>query len=512
MSFWTPDNLRGVCAGAWLARPRRVGDHPPITGVSTDTRTLKPGQAFVALKGERLNGHGFLEAAVRGGSPLIIVDDSEAAATTLQHAGTHEFSLLRVQDTGKALLRLAAAYRKTLETTRVIAVGGSNGKTTTTRLIGAVLASGLRGTASAKSYNNAIGVPLTILSASPGDHYLVCEVGTNAPGEIAQLANVVEPDVAVITSIGREHLEGFGTLEAVAREEASLLSYVRPGGLAVLTADAPGEGGAILSEAARCVPNAVTFGTSAGADLRLSDVKHARSESGELGLSFTINGRVSCRLGMLGEHNAHNALAAYAVARRLGVEEARIVEALAAAKGPEMRLQQVVVELGGGAATIINDAYNANPDSMLASLRTFAAVAGLTRATEGTAGGVHRRVVILGDMLELGNASEASHREIGRFVAALAGPEGLRIDLAVLVGHQCLHAADELARAGWAEDRILLMSDLEGGQARAVATRLRAGDLVLLKGSRRMRLERIVEALKERAGTTRRGTGIGPGA
>ncbi len=478
MTFWTPDTLRSVCSGSWLARPKRPESHPHLSGLSTDSRALVPGQVFLALRGERHDAHQYLPQALRHGSPLLIVDNPDAAP-----AGADAY-ILRVADTARALLRLAAAYRKSLESTRVIAVTGSNGKTTTTRLIHAALSSSLRGSASARSFNNAVGVPLTILGAQPTDQFLICEVGTNAPGEIAQLAGIVEPDVAVITSIGREHLEKLGSIEGVAREEASILSYLRPGGLAVVTADCP-----LLTDQLKPVPNVVTFGRAEHADLRLTSVEHVPADTMGAApmLRFTINGRITARIPLIGEHNALNALAAFAVARRLGIDEPRILQALANAPAADMRLQPLSIGVPGlPPITLLNDAYNANPDSMTAALSTLADLGA----------DAPRRVAVLGDMLELGAASERSHLEIADHILSLPPPA---IDLVVCVGHAMLHAADRLIQAGgWDHDRVVLVSDLDAGQAAPVAALLRSGDTVLLKGSRRMRLERIVQALRDR--------------
>ena len=205
MSFWTPENLRVVLAGQWIRRPD-VARTAALSGLSTDSRAIRSDQVFLALRGEKTDGHAYLASAAASGSPLLIVDDEAAVAAASGTIGA-DVGVLKVADTGQALLKLAQAYRRTLDSTRVIAVGGSNGKTTTVRLIQSVLSGTLRGTASQKSFNNAVGVPLTILSARKGDQFLICEVGTNAPGEIAPLASVVEPDIAVITSIGREHLD-----------------------------------------------------------------------------------------------------------------------------------------------------------------------------------------------------------------------------------------------------------------------------------------------------------------
>ncbi len=477
MTFWTPDNLKAACAGSWLARanPRAA---VAIDGLCTDSRAVRPGQAFLALRGERFDGHAFLADAVRAGAAMLIVDDATAFRPERL---SRPVPAICVADTGRALLKLAAAYRRSLDTTRVVAVAGSNGKTTTTGLIGAVLSSRLRGTSPRGSFNNAVGVPLTILAAQPGDQFLVCEVGTNAPGEIASLAEVIEPDIAVLTSIGREHLEGLGSLEGVAREEASLLAFLRPGGLAVVTGDTP-----LLGEFLAPVPHLVTFGRAESADLRLSDFAHDASTPGGIpdGSRFSVNSRWSYRTSLLGEHNALNALAAIAVARRLGVPDDDIARALAAAKGPPMRLERSRI----GPVDVLNDAYNANPDSMAAAIRTFLEIGGPAQ----------RRVAVLGDMLELGPHAPEAHRQIGRLLRTSAG-----IDAVVLVGHLMLHAAEALhdprePGAPWSDDRILCISDLDDAQAATAARWLRPGDFVLLKGSRGRKLERLLTPLGAR--------------
>jgi UDP-N-acetylmuramoyl-tripeptide--D-alanyl-D-alanine ligase len=445
---------------------------------------------FVALKGDTHDGHAHLAQAAAAGAPILVVHD----ASVVPPAGFDPpCGVLKVADTGKALLKIAQAYRESLKRTKVIAVCGSNGKTTTTRLIDHLLGRTMRGTASEKSFNNHVGVPLTILRARESDQYLVCEVGTNHPGEIAALGAVVRPDIAVITSIGREHLEGLGDLAGVAAEEAAILKALRPGGWAVATADAPE-----LSEHLRGVKNLITFGRAEGATLRLTGVRHV-AEAGRVGLAFGVNRRLECRLPLIGAHNALNALAALAVARRLGIDEQKAADALATAGGAEMRL---AVEHAGG-MTILNDAYNANPDSMIAGIDTLLAL----RTDAGGPGGLAgllsggRCVAVLGEMRELGAASEESHRLVARTLverdrAGGGGAGGARIDLALLVGEGMKAAADELARAGWDDARVRHFASAEGVLAGQIARLLGPGDLVLVKGSRRVRLERVVEAVK----------------
>ncbi len=460
--------------------------HAPITGVSTDSRSIRAGQVFVALKGDRFDGHDYLAKAAEAGSPILVVHDT---ATVPAGGYTPACGVLKVADTGKALLRIAAAYRESLKRTKVIGVCGSNGKTTTTRLIDHLLSQSMRGSASQKSFNNAIGVPITILSAKESDQYLVCEIGTNHPGEIAMLGDVVKPDIAVITSIGREHLEGFGDLAGVAREEATILKHLKPGGWAVLPGDVPE-----LAEHVKVTPNVITFGRGSGCTLRLSEARH-EIEGGRPVLRFGINARTRCTLGLIGEHNALNALAAMAVARRLGLDEARCAELLRSAGSADMRLNVIDASVRRGAdsgpVTILNDAYNANPDSMLAGLDTLLS---LSTAPIVGGGAPRRTVAILGEMLELGAASEQSHRSIAEAIVRRSqGSHG--VDMVVLVGAGMRHAERALGDLGWREPRVRHVDSAEGRSARMIARLIQPGDLVLLKGSRRVKLERVVEAL-----------------
>lgn len=468
MSFWSVDNLKGAMGGTWVSRCAAES----VIGLSTDTRTLKAGQAFLAIKGETFDGHEKLHDAAKAGAPLVVVDSAERLKGGLPDG----VGVLKVGDTRRALLRLSAAYRRTLERTRVVAVCGSNGKTTTVRMLSAVLARGgakenrWRGTASPRSFNNEIGVPLTILSAMPGDQYLICEIGTNAPGEVATLAEVVQPDIALITSIGREHLERLGSVRGVAREEATALEHVRSGGAGgagIVTADSEELREVLPSLSSR--PRAmITFGFDDSADVRVVEVRQSLS-----GVRFTLNDRAEFSMPVLGRHNAANAAGVVAAARRMGMGNAEIAEGLAAVKGEAMRLE--VVKMGG--VCIVNDAYNANPDSMRASLETFFEVTAEAK----------RRFVVLGDMLEMGEHSEAGHREV---VASLIDRP---LNGAVLVGKAMRGAAGAL---GGTNVEVRLADELDGTNARDVASMLRPGDAVLLKGSRRMRLERLLPAME----------------
>ncbi len=472
LDFWNPDNLKTISGGRWLARAK---PNAAISGLSTDSRVVRPTEVFLALRGEKFDGHAFLAQASAQGSPLLIIE-SEPAFTDAKPSIPDGTGVLLVDDTARTLLRLAQAYRRTLTTTKVIAVGGSNGKTTTVRLIDAALSTHLRGRASLKSFNNAVGVPLTILQAQPTDQYLICEVGTNAPGEIATLAAIVEPDICVITSLGREHLEGLGTIEGVAREEATLVGTLREGGCAIVACDdtlvaavrsqlrnLPGEPRVLVTFGATPAPNA---------DIRVECASQTFD-----GVTFTLNDRTDYTLPLLGLHNASNAAAAIGVARRMGLSADEARPGLAKVTGPAMRLERTRI----GGIAIINDAYNANPESALAAIHTFREVAASTPHT--------RRVVVLGDMLELGDHAPALHAEVG---AALA--QAPCADLIILVGSLVAHT-EAAIKATQPDATITHLPDVAPPRDVHAASLLRDGDLVLLKASRGMGLERMIKVL-----------------
>jgi UDP-N-acetylmuramoyl-tripeptide--D-alanyl-D-alanine ligase len=431
-----------------------------ISAVSIDSRTIQAGALFVAVPGQRFDGHNYVEQAMERGAKAAVVSRRDLVRDDMGRP------LIWVDDTVAALGRLASYYRDQIAAT-VIAVTGSNGKTTTRAMIHHVLSGRRRGGQAQKSFNNQIGVPLTLLSAEGDDEFLVLELGTNHPGEIAGLASMARPDMGVIVSIGPAHLEGLGNIEGVIREKTSLFKYVRKGGLAVVNRDC-------LSPADE-LPEGVTlpvvsFGESAEAHVRLT----AFEQRGH-GIRFQYNNRFEVQMPVLGRHNALNALAAVVVARRLGYTDEEIAARLATFSLPEMRLERMRL----GDAEVLFDAYNANPASVIAALDVLDAmqVAG-------------RRVLVIGDMGELGTGSETLHREVGRRVATM------RIDALVMVGPRAGVIAEECA------DRMTQHRYADSNQAaERLGEWLRSGDLVVIKGSRAMKLERIVEALrgKERA-------------
>jgi len=459
MAFWEADNLRETAGGRWLSRPGTSATMQ-IRGVSTDTRTLRRSEVFVALRGDQFDGHDYLAEAARRGAAIAVVDRDVRAP-----AGC---GVIRVDDTYTALSRLAARYRRTLAA-EVIAITGSVGKTTTKHMLHSVLASQLRGSASPKSYNNHVGVPLSILAADPGDRYLIVEIGSNAPGEVGRLSRIVEPDVAVITHVAQAHLEGLGTLEGIAREKAGVLRHLKDDGLAIVNGDAPA-----ISEHLKALRRVVRYGRAEQCDLRLTDCR----ATGD-GLRVTVNKRAEFALPLLGAHNAINALGVIAVARHLNFSDEQIAAGFAGITPPPMRMELQRIDTGAVPITIINDAYNANPESARAALATLAAM--------DTDGG--RRVAVLGDMAELGDQSPQLHRELGLSLADLP------LDEIVLIGPMSLYTAEGLSRRGMT-DSVHALGPWTNRTPEEVAELVRPGDVVLLKGSRMMALERLVGALE----------------
>lgn len=433
----------------------------PVTGVSIDSRTLVPGEAFFAIRGHQRDGHAHVGEAARRGAACLVVHalPDEACAGV---------PLVLVDDTTAALGRLARVHRARL-TLPVVAVTGSNGKTTTKELAAAVLATRFQVLRSPASFNNQWGLPLTLLRLGPAHRAAVVEIGTNAPGEVAALAALARPTVGVVTTVAAVHTEFLGSIEGVREEKAALVRALPADGHAVLNADDPRVLGMRRDTAARVV----TFGTRASADVRLDGPV---SEAGGA-LAFTIvhaGDRARARVPLAGRHNAVNALAAAGVGVALGLPLADIARGLGAARPVKGRC--VWHERGG--VRILDDSYNANPVSMGAALETLAAERGRGRL-----------VAVLGDMLELGDLADEAHRELGRRAAAQGVSALLGIGPRMAAAEREARAAGlrETHHAATFEDAVAWLLE-----------HLAPGDVVLVKGSRGMRLERVVEALLTR--------------
>ncbi len=454
----------GWCVRATAGVLAQGDEAQRVTGVRTDSRRVGPGDVFVALRGERFDGHAFVGAVAGLGVAGVVVEAGWEGSVPKGVAA------LRVADTRVALGRLAAAYRAELAAT-VVAVAGSNGKTTTKELLGRVLESIGPVWWSAASFNNDVGVPLSLLEGSGLHRVGVLEAGTNHPGELAPLLGWMRPQVGVLTSIGREHLEFFGDERGVAREEGALAEAVGPGGLLVMQGDH-----AYADEiAGRCAGHVVRYGTGGTNDWRVTG-----SRSLWEGEEFEVQGGGpgwdgTWRVGVPGRVMASNATAALVVARELGVKPEQARLALAGFHAPERRMS---VRVAGG-VRVLDDCYNANADSVAAALETLGRL-----PCEG------RRVAVLGDMAELGAASEAAHVEVGRCAAA-------GVDALVCVGRWSGVMAGAARAAGLG--RVTEHAAVEGA-LEVLQGMLGEGDAILVKGSRSSRMERVTEGLLGRRG------------
>ena len=466
---WSPAWVAEVTGGTWLQVPEGTFKGQ----VTTDSRSCARGDLFLAIRGDRFDGHDFIEQAISIGSWAVVVQPGcDRRWDGIAPSGQ---GVLAVANPRAALGALAHAWRQHLTSTCVIAITGSCGKTTTKDLLHKTLGKHLRGTAAAASFNNDLGVPLTILNASPDDEYLVVEIGTNAMGEIASLAEMAQPNIGLITMIGTAHLAGFDSPQAIVDEKLSLLEHVQPGGLAVFPYVYKDQ---VQVTAASL--QVVTSGAMPGAAMQLIGRGwDGQANRGWFEVADATGHSMRFDLALPGEHNAHNAIAVLAIARSLGVPDQVIGESFVLAEPSSMRFEIQNIDLGDeGSVTFCNDAYNANPDSVRASLASFLEQSPLDA----------RLVVVLGDMLELGSTSEQLHRELA--FGLLEMDVSQRIAEVVCVGPNASLVAEELqasgrsatARSNWRQ------SDL----AHACKS-IRADDWVLLKGSRGIGLERVIE-------------------
>jgi len=460
---FTAEELAAATGGRWIGVPP-----PVVEGVCTDTRQPSPGACFVALKGERFDAHDFLADAARAGSACAVVAEARAAAL----AGKAGLPLLAVPDTLAALGALARFHRRRFHVP-LVAVTGSNGKTTTREMIAGILATRGPVLKSEGNLNNEVGVPLTLLRLAPEHGAAVVEMGMSHPGEIGRLAAIAEPQVGVVTNAFPAHLAGLGTVDAVADAKAELYRGLPAGGIAVANAD----DARMLERAQASGRRLITFATGRGrrGDVVVLEVLSHTAE----GLSFLLgigNREVEVRVPLVGAHNAANAAAAAAAAVALGCSDREIVRGLAGVRpvGRRLRLERLP-----SGAFLVDDCYNANPASMSAALRTLADLA--------AAGGA-RPAAVLGDMLELGPIEAEAHRALGEEAVR----SGAR--LLAFFGPRSKGGLAAARAAGLPEGDGFHTEDM-GALAAFVRERLRPGDVLLVKGSRGMRLERLVEAL-----------------
>ena len=434
-----------------------TGAAPPgfdATGVSIDSRTLAPGELFVALVGEHGDGHAHVADALARG-----------AAGAMVHRDIGGANLLRVGDTLAGLQALGRFARARFGG-RAVAVTGSVGKTTTKEMLRRMLGAFGATHAAAASYNNHWGVPLTLACLPADAAFAVIEIGMNHAGEIAPLARLARPHVAVITSIERAHVGHLGSIEAIAEEKAAILAGLEPGGAAVLPADSPLLPRLLARAGAARV---LRFGTAAETEVRLLD---CRGDADGSDVAARVEGTdISFRLGAPGRHMALNAMAALATVRALGLDAQRAADALANFAPMRGRGARHRIAVAGGDVLLLDESYNASAASVRAALQVLA----LQPAT--------RRIVVLGDMLELGDAATAEHSGLASSVVSAA-------DMAFTCGPLMRRLHDLLP------DRIRgVHADDSAALAPIVAAALRPGDAVLVKGSLGSRMNRIVQAL-----------------
>jgi len=429
-----------------------------INGISTDTRSIKQGEIFFALEGENYDGHKFVEQAIHNGAAGAVISSGKKSAYSF-HNEFKKCALLEVADTLRALGDLAKFYRNSLPTS-FIAVTGSNGKTTTKDMAYHVLRNFKSVSRSRKSFNNFIGVPLTIFETETAHDFCIVEMGTNAPGEIKRLSEIIFPDFAILTNISNAHLEGLENIEGVASAKSEFIENMAEDGTLITNADDDW----CNQIADRFNGKVISFGFNQSANIKASNVK--RNDSGFV---FTVNDSLTVNLPVFGKHNIYNALAVIAMCDTVGVGIEVICDKFMDFKLPPMRMEKQIC----GGIVVVNDGYNSNPSSMSSALDEFSQL-----ITSG------RKVLICGDMLELGNYAERLHKEVGAKVA------DANIDVLWTVGPLSRFVAEEAIANGMPRENILSCETSEE-MCSFVASQLKKDDTVLIKGSRRVKLESV---------------------
>jgi UDP-N-acetylmuramoyl-tripeptide--D-alanyl-D-alanine ligase len=445
LSFWTLDRVAAALGATNVAGDSRGALE--LTGITTDSRSVGAGEVFVALIGEKFDGHDFIESSIEKGAAAVVVSRPLSKSV--------DVPVFEVPDTLVALGQLASVWRRAWGGP-VVMVAGSNGKTTTKDIIRAALGRTMSVHATTGNLNNRIGVPLTLLAIPADCEIAVIEAGTNLPGEVATLRAIIDPDISVVTSIGEEHLEGLGDLEGVLREEASAFDGVR---IAITPAAQP----EIASVARDRAEEVITAGLDEG-DVRPETWSITPEGEGVLTL-----GPVTLRPPLRGLHNLRNTMLAIAVARSCGVSDETAASGIESMPLPRMRTAWEKI----GKATLINDAYNANPGSTRAAIDLLKQI-----------GGDRQRVLVLGTMRELGDASDRCHDDIAR--------------LALESGADVIGAVGEYAKSFARisqDDARVVSSDTVAGLWPLLESRMKPDAVILLKASRGVQLEQLLPQL-----------------
>ncbi|HWV45861.1 MAG TPA: UDP-N-acetylmuramoyl-tripeptide--D-alanyl-D-alanine ligase [Nitrospira sp.] len=480
MTLFTVEELREVVGAKILAGEGTGWTRHCIRRISLDTRSLRPGDLFLALRGDRFDGHDFVTTALsRGAVGAIVLDSYDVSRLALKRGSkrTQPF-IFGVNDPLYAYQQLAAYHRSRFQIP-VVAVTGSNGKTTTKEMVAKVMAHRWKILKTEGNLNNRVGVPQTVLHLNDRHKGAVIEMGVDNLGQTARLCEIARPSIGIITNIGPDHLEFFGTMEVSAQAKAELLDLLPHDGTAILNADDSYYD--YLTARARC--RVVSFGFSSKADVRAMDVK----SDGRNGTIFRLLLPGTVRHALVhirvqGDHNVANALAAGAVGSILGLPGGVIAQGLSRFRPAAMR-SQVLVNQG---VKLIIDCYNANPASMKAAVQLLTQM-----------GAKGKKIAVLGDMLELGPNADQMHEEVGRFLARQG------VDLLVACGVLGRSLAKGAKQAGLDPSHIIDAPDARTAAA-AMETVVKPGDAVLIKASRGMKLELVADALRGAIRTTKK--------
>ncbi len=441
----------------------------PVAGISIDSRTIKDGELFVAIKGDVFDGHNFVEEAVKKGACGVIVQEGHPVSGSM----LQDKLIISVHDTLLALQEIAR-YHRSKFTIPVIGITGSNGKTTTKEMLWSILSQKFNVLRNEGNLNNHIGVPLTLFRLNSSHQMAVIEMGISERCELTRLCLIASPDTAVITNIGPTHLEKLGRIENVADAKGEILKFITSDGFCILNRDDKFYDVFKAMSSGRII----SFGMSSLADVYIEyDETDVEDKSpGSIGFKLICPaGKIDITMHVIGLHNLYNAVCAAAAAHALGMSPADIKSGLE--KFTPVKMRSAVERVGG--VYVINDTYNANPASMVAAidaLKTF---------RKGK-----RKFAVIGDMLELGENTIMAHRDLGIYIAG-AGIDGL-----IAVGEFSGYVAEGAAEAGMNENKVREFNDYPQ-TLEQIKEWITEGDIILVKGSRGMRMERIVEGLRE---------------
>ncbi|MBU0681736.1 MAG: UDP-N-acetylmuramoyl-tripeptide--D-alanyl-D-alanine ligase [Proteobacteria bacterium] len=463
--IWKLSDVLLATGGRYVSGPAKA----TFANVSTDTRTIEKGDLFLALSGANFDGAEFALDAVRKGAGGIIVETIPEGV---------DVTVVQVDDTLRALGDLAAYRRATVTDLKVVAITGSSGKTSVKEMTATILGQEFNVLKTKGNFNNLIGMPLSLLPVDNRHDVAVLEMGMNRSGEIARMTEIADPDIACIVNVQAAHLSGLGSVEGVARAKGELFAGCNSWSKICVNYDDK----MVRSLARKMHQDQISYGRNSKAFIRATHVKNM----GEKGMAFTLHigaERLRLQIGVLGEHNVSNALAAAAIAHGAGLEMAQIVEGLEKFKAFDKRLQ--IMDIGG--LKIINDCYNANPASMMAAFDTVQAIRG-----------EHKTIAILGDMLELGAESEKAHRRLGEMVAC-KGFDYLLVygEYSKIVAQGAMDASMPLRQVHRLPDKeAILQTIFECMEEKTFGK----GDYFLVKGSRGMCMEKIIDGLQRELG------------